>query len=255
MILLINIIKFNTYNIYVGNMDKINESIKALKESGEYFSDSIRWYERKYLYVIAERSYLILLSIIFIVGLIISYYNINNLLPMNKKVEFAIFTDNSLDYYSRILKLQQKDDLNTEELIAKYLINYYVIMRENYDFNNLKEQEEYIKNNSSKQAFKNFKNYMSLTNVNSPILVFQKRIKKSIKITSIDFPQEYNYGMTPEYAVVKFIAKVYDPLSGITRDSTWLANVNFYLPNIKNVINNRSSFQFIVNDYRVQQIK
>jgi type IV secretion system protein VirB8 len=234
-------------------MDEISKSIAATIRSKEYFKDAMRWYEYKYIYPITQRSLLLILAGITSFGLIIILYNIISLLPVKRELPFPIMTENTIDYYSRIKKLS-KSHITSQTDLANYLLTKYVNEREAYSYKSISKQMKFIKHNSSKQVYRKFYNSLNITNPSSPVLLFQNRINREIKILSISYVEsELDEGISN--AIIKFKGKLSTTYNSDSQESIWLAKITFELSDIEKVVKENNSFYFVVTDYDVQQIE
>lgn len=130
-----------------------NEYVKT----GRYFSDAKIWYKDKYVAPFSQRSLFFVLNFIAISLLIGIIYNLYNLLPTIVQVRYAVNTD-GID--NKVAKVIRSTQLIGEEAnsVASILLKNYIQRRENYEYDKLKEQFLYIKNNSTKVVFRRFYN-------------------------------------------------------------------------------------------------
>jgi type IV secretory pathway component VirB8 len=112
---------------------------------------------------------------------------------------------------------------------------------------------KFIKNNSSKQVYRKFYNNLNITNPSSPVLLFQNRINREIKILSISYVDTEEEGISN--AIIKFKGKLSTTYNTDSQESIWLAKITFELSNIEKVVKENNSFYFVVTDYDVQQIE
>ncbi|MFV9875728.1 MAG: VirB8/TrbF family protein [Rickettsiales endosymbiont of Dermacentor nuttalli] len=229
-------------------MDEINKSLLNYLKSEQYYHDARLWYMRKYIYPILERSLLTFLLLIILTIFLFIIYEVYNQLPLKKIVPIIVRIQNLTEDTSVIYNIDQKD-VSPSISLAKYLVSKYVIWRESYSYDNINVQINKIKNNSTKFVFKQFYNSLSLENANSPVLLYQQHIVRSINIESVSLTNQF------QNIIIKFSAKVKDTNRGLEENSLWLANISYDMSDIELIMKKNAQLNFIVTDYNVQQIK
>lgn len=221
-------------------------------ESGEYFEKARNWYADKYLgvntQVIASSIFLLIIS----TG---AYFVVDSMMDKYFAVKYPvpIYVDDQVDFQSRIKSLAQGDE-SIDISVVRYLIAYYVINREEYRYNGLnqdiiQEKLSSIRSTSSRRVYTNYLNYMDpQKNPDSPILKYKLQIERTISIESIKFPEGVNRPNTA-YVIFKAIEK------NSTKESAsyWLAEINFSLNSITNVLDYKSNLNFIVTAYKTMK--
>ncbi|MFV9987831.1 MAG: VirB8/TrbF family protein [Candidatus Midichloria sp.] len=221
-------------------------------ESGEYFEKARNWYADKYLgvntQVIASSIFLLIIS----TG---AYFVVDSMMDKYFAVKYPvpIYVDDQVEFQSRIKSLAQGDE-SIDISVVRYLIAYYVINREEYRYNGLnqdiiQEKLSSIRSTSSRRVYTNYLNYMDpQKNPDSPILKYKLQIERTISIESIKFPEGVNRPNTA-YVIFKAIEK------NSTKESAsyWLAEINFSLNSITNVLDYKSNLNFIVTAYKTMK--
>lgn len=221
-------------------------------ESGEYFEKARNWYADKYLgvntQVIASSIFLLIIS----TG---AYFVVDSMMDKYFAVKYPvpIYVDDQVDFQSRIKSLAQGYE-SIDISVVRYLIAYYVINREEYRYNGLNqdiipEKLLSIRSTSSRRVYTNYLNYMDpQKNPDSPILKYKLQTERTISIESIKFPEGVN---RPNTAHVIF--KAIEKNSTKESASYWLAEINFSLNSITNVLDYKSNLNFIVTAYKTMK--
>jgi len=223
-----------------------NKNIKELIDSGEYFSEAKLWYNYHNIFPICQQSYLMFaLFFVLTIGLYLSL-NIYILLPMHKKVPYAV-TNNSIS--SPLLKIKHANEFPNDpyKSIAYILVKNYVKVRESFASKNLVNQLTYVQTNSSKLVYKNYFNYIDTTNPNSPVLRYSNEYNKVIEIQDVITTEN------PNNMIVNFTSKAIDEYNNVAESITWQADVLFEMDKINN--NKDGEFLFSVIDYKVEKIQ
>jgi len=203
-------------------MESLYKSLKTYVESGEYFIDTQNWYKYKYLHPFSHRSFLFILTATILVLFTSIIINIYNLFPIITPVRYSILTESGENKSAQIINADQIDN-NPLASIADIMLRNYVIQRETYDYNNLKKQFIYIKNNSTRIVFRRFYNFMNINNASSPVLLYQKDIKRTVSIISSHFISETE---------IKFHSIARNITGDIVEDMIWRAVVDYEIDQI-----------------------
>jgi len=172
-----------------------DEFVRDSIEKEEYFKDAKDWYSIAYILPYTERGFFVLLSII---GILVTYLFliiIASALPLKERLSVVIEAKDTALYEPTIKSLvNKKEAKSTDEAVLRFLIINYLKEREehNYKKADIKEVNiklDKIKNNSSTEAFEEFKKFMSQSNPNSPIHFFGKNVERNIEIKSFNFVQ------------------------------------------------------------------
>lgn len=220
---------------------------KEYIESGEYFEDARKWYNFKYLNPLSHRSLLFFTFLIAIAILFSIAINIYSLLPLVKKVRYLISSENIFQASANITHISGVDTDPTVA-IAKIMASDYVIKRESYDYDNLKPQFIFVQNSSTRLVFRKFYNFMNIDNALSPIMRYQKYIRKSAQIVSIE------YIGSGEVSVV-FESQAKSASGEIFENMIWNAKINFEIDNVDSNLPAGSRFKFTVTDYQLKLLK
>ncbi|WPX98385.1 Type IV secretion system protein VirB8 [Candidatus Megaera polyxenophila] len=228
-------------------MEPLYKSLKTYVESGEYFIDTQNWYKYKYLHPFSHRSFLFILTVTILVLFTSIIINIYNLFPIITPVRYSILTESGENKSAQIINADQIEN-NPLASIADIMLRKYVIQRETYDYNDLKKQFIYIKNNSTRIVFRRFYNYMNINNASSPVLLYQKDIKRTVSIISSSF-------LSDTKTEIKFHSIARNITGDIVEDMIWQAVVDYEIDQIDTNLPPESRFNFAVTDYQVQLLE
>lgn len=228
-------------------MEAVQESIKELIESGKYYADAKSWYRHKYIQPISQRSYVLLFSSVAIVVFLGIVVNIRGLLPMTVQIKYLINADASANKTAQILNANQiKNSPATS--IADILIKNYVLKRESYKYEDLKQQFVFVKNNSTRIVFRKFYNFMNIDNPTSPVMTYQKSISRTATILSTKYP-------APNKAIVKFGTTAQDSSGTQVENIVWQATIDYEMDDINPNLPNNTRFNFTITDYQLTMLK
>ncbi len=155
-----------------------------------YINDSRNWYKQSYLQLKVDSRKIIisLLFLAYIINLNIDMLNINTSVL---SVPFPIYVEDSADEVHNIKSLFRSDK-GIEEVIARYMIERYIRLRETYAPQILEDQNwRTLLNNinglSSYQVFDTYLKYMLPShNTKSPILQYRFNSNVSAHINNIE---------------------------------------------------------------------
>jgi len=228
-------------------MEPLYKSLKTYVESGEYFIDTQNWYKYKYLHPFSHRSFLFILTVTILVLFTSIIINIYNLFPIITPVRYSILTESGENKSAQIINADQVEN-NPLASIADIMLRKYVTQRETYDYNDLKKQFIYIKNNSTRIVFRRFYNYMNINNASSTVLLYQKDIKRTVSIIS-------STSLSDTKTEIKFHSIARNITGDIVEDMIWRAVVDYEIDQIDTNLPPESRFNFAVTDYQVQLLE
>ena len=228
-------------------MEPLYKSVKTYVESGEYFADARNWYKYKYIHPFSHRSFLFILSTVILALFFGIAININALFPIVTSVRYSTMTNSSENKSAQIIRANQ---VNNDPLssIADIMIRNYVNQREGYDYDNLKKQFIYVKNNSTRMVFRRFYNYMNINNPSSPVLLYQKDIKRSCSLISSKF-------LTNTKSEVKFQSIARNNTGEVFENKIWQVIIDYEIDSIKIDLPNDTRFNFTVTDYQLKLLE
>ena len=166
-------------------MSEVNKSIADAIKSGQYFYDSRNWYYNKYIYPSVERTFfgIICACFIFVAACMLIFTSTTT----SEVLESTYIVDlkDTIKQEAKFVPLDEK--IEPSKALNNYMLSYYVIARESYDFGNLDVQLTKMSNLSTLPVYNQFRNYMSINNVDSPQFVYQKDNLRSIQVTAVKY--------------------------------------------------------------------
>lgn len=228
-------------------MDPLLKSVQEYIKSGEYFTDVRKWYEFKYLYPLSQRSLLLVCCCTLIILFSEVLLSIKMLLPIVTPVRYSIYSKDVYQTAATIIRASQIEN-NALKSISDLMVRNYVKHREEYDYANLKGQFTYIQNNSTRIVFRQFFNYMDIDNTLSPVMRYQKYIRRSINIIAADYPADGE-------AIITFASIAKSSSGEIFENMIWQAAISYEIDHIKLNLPQGSKFNFAVTSYRLKLLK
>ncbi|RYE05780.1 MAG: virB8 family protein [Rickettsiaceae bacterium] len=224
---------------------EINSQQEYIK-SGKYFKDAREWYSFKYLHPLSQRSFLLLICLIYLLLLLGAAYSLNNILPLINQVRYSLSTVS----YQSSANIIKADSLGNNALasIADVLVRDYIKVRESYNYDDLRKQFTYIQNSSTRIVFRKFSSYMNMDNPDSPVTRYQKYIKKSVNILSVHYPSDRT-------AEITFNSIAKNNSGDMFENMIWQATIDFEIDDINLNLLPNSRFNFVVTNYRLKTIK
>lgn len=226
------------------------ETVRKLIQSKKYFSVGFDWYFDKYLGFFWQRKiFSILFLLVFIALFCLIKMNYGILIDSRIPAPIVSYTNHYNDIsFARRLKYRNSKDPNT--LIANYLIEKYVSIRESYRYNELDFQKVFLLNNSTSFLYLEYEKNLEILNPSSPLLLYGKN---EIIIPKIKKVQIFNDDSgLPNKAEVKFELERLSQASGSKSLGSYSANLEFYMSNVYAVKKqNSDNFAFSVLRYNV----
>lgn len=220
--------------------------IEEYIKSGEYFADARTWYNFKYLNPLPQKSFLLIVCSVLLIISVIVGLNLRSLFPIVKQIRYSLSTD-SYQSSANIIKANviSKDPLAS---IADIMVKNYLIRREEYDYDRLKDQFIFIQNNSTRIVFRKFFNFMDIDNPNSPVMLYQKYTRRSVKILSVSYPKQ-------DEAIITFSTLAKTSGGEIFENMLWQATINFEIDKINLSLPSDTRFNFVVTNYRLKLLE
>jgi type IV secretion system protein VirB8 len=227
-------------------MDNMLRSVREYVENGEYFTEARKWYKMKYITPLSYRSMSWCATALFIFLVLVLVININNLLPLERRLQYAIDVDGAIEKNARIIKA---DGINNTPLhsVLDVILRDYVKAREQYDYDNIANQLDYVKNTSTRIVFKQYYNYLSIDNADSPVLRYQRDARRTIKVTDVKFIDDNT-------ATINFTSEGKDMTGAIFENMSWTALVDFESDKINLDLGTGAPFNFVVTEYKLKLI-
>ncbi len=223
-------------------------------ENGQYFVQANKWYKSMYLYPYNQAFYTLLMLLILITTVVVVISIINKQYT-SEKIPLAVYNDDQVYFISHIKPLARSYE-NTNISIARYMLEYYISLRESYSPSLLNEIKwknffEQVQALSSRRVFSEFVRYMDTnTNQMSPVLLYRTNTIRVISDIKIIFP-EGNYNK-PDMATVYFKSTEKGRETGETKE--WKANIAFDMSDMYTEYPVQNNLHFIVIKYNITPI-
>jgi type IV secretory pathway component VirB8 len=232
-----------------------NKDIARYVDRGDYFRDSLAWYNKKFLSPIPHWAYILVITVFLIYGT----YIITLLFMEDLKVKeypLPIYSVDQVKYFPHIKPLStKKEPINVS--IARYLTSQYVLAREKYDFNNLEKEEGIFDRNfidavSSARVSYEYDVMTSEENPNSPIVRYKSFTKRDISVDNVELIGKWDL---PEKAVIYFTS-VETSRDGESRSSKWRSEMFFSMNDLEAEKNKGVSprLRFTVTSYNTKML-
>lgn len=231
-------------------MAKSEQSIEKSDEyieSGEYFQDAKNWYKSRYVYPFSQRSFMMIIFIITSILFCSILFHIYELFPLETPVNYYT---KSNDLSSKSAKVIPAKGIPGDSLgsVADILIRNYITSRESYDYEKLKDQFTFIKNNSTRIVFRRFYNFMNIDNPDSPVIKYQNNVLRSVSIESVSYPSKNK-------AVIHFTSQANRRGGGMVENKLWRANIQFEIDDINLNLKHGERFNFTITNYDLEPIR
>ncbi len=236
-------------------MDDLNRSIIREIQSGRYYINARKWYANKFIYVIAERSYLAIITSAFIIALCILGFFYMEINPLSQQSSYLISLPDITKQYA-VVKAIGDAERSPQMNINKYMLGQYVIQRESYTFKKITAElagnNEFIKKTSSNEEYLKYKNYISINNPYSPVLLYRTNNKVDIRITkTMLLKQEIN--ATYNKATIYYDSILTSFITGKVTTTKMAVDINYQIEDINKAIDKRK-LNFLVLSYYIYKI-
>lgn len=199
------------------------QEIAPLIRSGEYFRTAHQWYTTKYMLVLSERFFFIVLTMIAGLTMIFAVFGLIGLMPINQQVPFYYYSRDISRELPLMISLRQNKMEPINSAVRRFYAAKYVENRENYILDKLQPQFRMIQKHSNEAAFSVYRRFIDPSNPRSPITLYQRNKIKEIHVNNVAiFPNK----ATGRYnATVDFTARVKS--MGLETTSVWQAQLLF----------------------------
>lgn len=248
-----------------------SDFVKASVADGTYFKDAVDWYLFRYVLPICERTILFFTTLIAGGMTYILVMTIIGSFPLKEQVGIVIRPKDQAVYTPIISKLRDSVELNNvDEVVAKYILVEYLKKREDYNFRKinikaLNDRLNYIKSNSSDQEYKNFQNFLSKDNPDSPIVYFGRDFQRVVDVESVSFKKDDTKnlldqaidimpGKVPSEVDIRYTVtnKVNSKNASSQR---YLTRIGFKFSGVDAANKKNSKLDFAVTSYKTYKIK
>ncbi|WP_342169905.1 VirB8/TrbF family protein [Rickettsia endosymbiont of Seladonia tumulorum] len=227
-------------------MDPVLSAVQEYVKSGEYFSDARKWYSFKYVVPLSSRSLLLLACATFTLLLTIICINIDVLLPIKEKISYLI--KSGTEKQATITNTKESALRDPYGSVANIMLKNYVLQREEYNYDLLKQQFVFIKNSSTSIVYMQFANFMNIDNPLSPVMRYQKLYRRSINITSIQ-------NINNNEVAVTFESLAKNSAGEVLENMLWEAKIGYIMDSIGANLPPNAPFNFTVTSYKLKLLK
>lgn len=228
-------------------MSASSKSLKNYINDGDYFLDAKNWYKHKYIHPFTQRSFIFILGIIASVLAIGIVFNINSIFPVNIKVQYSIKADIESKKTANIIRADKFGN-DIQKSVADIMVKNYLINREQFNYQNLRKQMIFVKNNSTRLAFRQFYQSIDSSNPTSPLLKYKNEFIRKIEVTNIKH-------LTPTKIVANFRSTARNITGKIMENILWEVLIDFEMDQIIPGLPAGSRFNFLVTDYNLKLLK
>lgn len=224
----------------------LNKPLTESLDSGEYYRVAMEWYTHRYLAYMRDKVVFFYYTLTAMIASFISVSSIHTLYPIHQ--DFPILSSNSDPHnITTVIAVEQEGDSNPAVSLARYLAEQYVLHRENYSFEKIRENRAYILNLSASSARLQYEaQYMDLHNPNSMLLQYQRSGYRTPTIRNIRLVS--NYDGEPYKAIATVNIRENVPNIG-ERLFCILVSLRFDMPNLNLVYTGYLPFSFRVHEY------
>jgi type IV secretion system protein VirB8 len=219
-------------------------------ENEQYFERARSWYVDKYVAINSQAVGAFLIMVILAAA---SYFTVDSMLLKYFKIMYPvpIYVDDQVNFQSKIAPLATNYE-SIDISIARSLLTNYIINREEYRYSLsdpevIKERLAAIRSSSSRRVYDDYLAYLDpRENPDSPIIKYKTKAERNVKIVSVTFPKS---AIRPKSAIVEF--STIEAKDENNTGFNWIAEVQFSLSSISDVLERKSGCSFIVTRYQV----
>jgi type IV secretory pathway component VirB8 len=235
-------------------MDDIAQSVMNGVKTGEYFKDAQDWYKKRYLYPFTERSLLFVICIITFILMVLSGATIYFALPLREEVPFSIAVEDMVNKFTKIQSLTSYED-HPDQALASYLVSHYVKMRESFSLRDVEKQLLRVRQNSSRQVYKEFESSFFSNQAIGKSYESKKYFIRTVLVHEILLTLA-EQASSANMATILFDVVEENRQTKEKQKSRWRADVRFSLPTIAHMIQSGTkNILFVVTDYKLSEMK
>ncbi len=143
------------------------------------------WYQDRYTIVVIQRNFLFLLVVAATLAIFGGMLYINQI-SQNKSIEPFIVEIEEKTGIPTVVDQVSIKEFTADEVIQQYFIYTYVRAREGYDYRTYSyDYHKVVRLFSNAVIYRNFRNLVSTRNENSPVNLYERRIRLEVKIKSM----------------------------------------------------------------------
>ena len=210
---------------------EISEKVR----SGEYFREVRRVIDSDLHDPMTDRYWYILLTIPSVIIVIIVIFALQSLYPLNPEVPFIYGINDIMEDSPHIKSLIEVSGEGADAALQRFVVSNYVKEREEYNVANFDRNQIALQILSSKPVFEEYLKSIALDNPNSPIVLYQRRIARNVKIlfTQLTQKPDKNQQNLRDYAMRVVYEATLTPESKENPPTRGQVDVNFKYEPIK----------------------
>lgn len=231
-------------------LDEYLEAGESIR-TGEYFREAGNVYDALTHDPMAERYFYVLITALAGLILLISFWAMSNLYPLERAVPFIVSSDNLAEDVPTIRTLLDHKGTNASDALLNFMIGNYVKDREEYTIDGFDQQMNGVKTQSTEEVFQQYQADVDPRNPQSPITLYQRHSVKKIDILNTKiFKNDDTQTME-----ILFEASVKSKNS--LKKSRWQANISFIYSGIEldEKGNSVKPVSFIVTKYEHKRLQ
>jgi len=216
-----------------------------------YFEEARSWYSKLYHAPMAERSYMIVITVIAIYMIWLSLTTAASLIAdFSRPVPFVVRSFNISEEVPLIRPIAAPGE-NINDALVRYFLSHYVQMRESFSFSNVELRENSVQSMSAPNVFQDYSALMAADNPRSPKYIFSRsrNANRTVDILSVHSQRKQE----PYTATVLYRVNTNDGKGNI-QPVEWSADIKF---NYKNLVvhkdGNVDQMKFSVTAYSAKQ--
>lgn len=210
---------------------EISEKVR----SGEYFREVRRVIDSDLHDPMTDRYWYILLTIPSVIIVIIVIFALQSLYPLNPEVPFIYGINDIMEDSPHIKSLIEVSGEGADAALQRFVVSNYVKEREEYNVANFDRNQIALQSLSSKPVFEEYLKSIALDNPNSPIVLYQRRMARNVKIlfTQLTKKPNKNQQNLRDYAMRVVYEATLTPESKENPPTRGQVDVNFKYEPIK----------------------
>ena len=215
--------------------------------TGEYFRETRQIYDLTVHDIMAERYFYVVLTAIALLTFFIAFIAMRSLYPLASAEPFIVESNDIVEDLPRIESLLAYQGEDPSAALLRFLVNNYVIQREEYDIDRFDRNVGGVRAQSADGVFAEFQQMVNPGNPESPLALYQRHSKRIITIISSS-PLEEQDAME-----VVFEASIES--KNEIKKSRWQANIAFNYSGIALDQNEKvKPVEFTVTEYRLKRL-
>lgn len=148
----------------------------------KYYKEALSWYSDIFNMPNSERVVLIIVTTFTVTAFLFMMYAAYSFLPLAPTTPYRITSQDALGEIPSIVRLTHGTEKNLA--ITRFILKEYTEARENYDVKKIERSYNLIKQFSSPETLEEYRNYMKISNPDSPLRKYERHTRRKIFIES-----------------------------------------------------------------------